>query len=109
VTLAKHNHRKRSVDAGSRSARLPQPGQLVVLESTTHPGTTRERLAPILEESGLVAGRDLHVAFGPERVDPDRTDDTLRTTPKIVGGPTDACLKRAVALYSEIVPVSVTT
>src|SRR3954469_24783328 len=55
-------------------------GQLVVLESTTYPGTTRERLVPILEESGLVAGEDFNVAFSPERVDPGRTDYTLRTT-----------------------------
>jgi UDP-N-acetyl-D-glucosamine dehydrogenase len=74
-------------------------GQLVVVESTTYPGTTRERIAPMLEESGLVAGRDFHVAFSPERVDPGRTDYTLRTTPKIVGGLTDACADRAVALY----------
>ena len=85
-------------------------GQLVVLESTTYPGTTREQLVPLLEESGLAAGRDFNVAFSPERVDPGRTDYTLRTTPKIVGGLTDACLERAVALYDivcdEIVPVS---
>jgi UDP-N-acetyl-D-glucosamine dehydrogenase len=76
-----------------------QSGQLVVVESTTYPGTTRERIAPMLEESGLVAGRDFHVAFSPERVDPGRTDYTLRTTPKIVGGLTEACADRAVALY----------
>src|SRR5690242_8232887 len=76
-----------------------QSGQLVVVESTTYPGTTRERIAPLLEECGLVAGRDFHVAFSPERVDPGRTDFTLRTTPKIVGGLTDACADRAVALY----------
>jgi UDP-N-acetyl-D-glucosamine dehydrogenase len=74
-------------------------GQLVVLESTTYPGTTREQLVPLLEESGLAAGRDFNVAFSPERVDPGRTDHTLRTTPKIVGGLTAACLDRAVALY----------
>ena len=87
-----------------------QSGQLVVVESTTYPGTTRERVAPILEESGLVAGRDFHVAFSPERVDPGRTDFTLRTTPKVVGGLTEACGDRAVALYEmvcdEIVRVS---
>jgi UDP-N-acetyl-D-glucosamine dehydrogenase len=87
-----------------------QSGQLVVVESTTYPGTTRERIAPILEESGLVAGRDFHVAFSPERVDPGRTDFTLRTTPKVVGGLTEACGDRAVALYEavcdEIVRVS---
>ena len=85
-------------------------GQLIVLESTTYPGTTREQLVPLLEESGLAAGRDFNVAFSPERVEPGRTDYTLRTTPKIVGGLTPACLDRAVALYStvcdEIVEVS---
>jgi len=85
-------------------------GQLIVLESTTYPGTTREQLVPLLEESGLAAGRDFNVAFSPERVDPGRTDYTLRTTPKIVGGLTPACLERAVALYDlvcdEIVEVS---
>jgi UDP-N-acetyl-D-glucosamine dehydrogenase len=79
-----------------------QSGQLVVVESTTYPGTTRERIAPLLEECGLVAGRDFHVAFSPERVDPGRTDYTLRTTPKIVGGLTDACADRAVALYEAV-------
>ena len=62
----------------ARSPSVLQPGQLVVLESTTYPGTTRERVAPMLEESGLVAGRDFHLAFSPERVDPGRTDYTLR-------------------------------
>jgi UDP-N-acetyl-D-glucosamine dehydrogenase len=85
-------------------------GQLIVLESTTYPGTTREQLVPLLEESGLAAGRDFNVAFSPERVDPGRTDHTLRTTPKIVGGLTPDCLARAVALYErvcdEIVEVS---
>ncbi len=90
------------IDASSAVAAVLQPGQLVVLESTTYPGTTRERLAPMLEESGLAAGQDFHVAFSPERVDPGRTDYTLRTTPKVVGGLTDACLERAVALYGEI-------
>jgi UDP-N-acetyl-D-glucosamine dehydrogenase len=77
-------------------------GRLVVIESTTYPGTTRERLRPILEESGLAAGTDFNLAFSPERIDPGRTDYTMRTTPKVVGGLTDACLSRAVALYSEI-------
>jgi UDP-N-acetyl-D-glucosamine dehydrogenase len=77
-------------------------GQLVVLESTTYPGTTRERLLPILEESGLKAGRDFHLAFSPERIDPGRTDYTVRTTPKLVGGLTEACAERARELYAEI-------
>jgi UDP-N-acetyl-D-glucosamine dehydrogenase len=79
-----------------------QPGQLVVLESTTYPGTTRERLLPILEESGLAAGRDFHLAFSPERIDPGRTDYTVRTTPKLVGGLTPTCTERANELYSLI-------
>ncbi len=79
-----------------------QQGQLVVLESTTYPGTTRERLVPLLEESGLAAGRDFHVAFSPERIDPGRTDWTLRNTPKVIGGLTDACRERAVAFYREV-------
>jgi UDP-N-acetyl-D-glucosamine dehydrogenase len=74
----------------------------VVLESTTYPGTTREQLAPLLEESGLGAGRDFHLAFSPERVDPGRTDFTMRTTPKIVGGLTAACGDRAEELYGRV-------
>ncbi len=87
------------IDSTRALAEVLQAGQLVVLESTTYPGTTRERVAPLLEESGLAAGRDFHLAFSPERVDPGRTDFTLRTTPKVVGGMTDACAERAEALY----------
>ena len=85
-------------------------GQLIVLESTTFPGTTREHLVPLLEESGLRAGEDFNLAFSPERVDPGRTDYTLRNTPKVVGGLTQACTDRAVELYGRVcdhvVPVS---
>jgi UDP-N-acetyl-D-glucosamine dehydrogenase len=80
------------------AARL-RKGQLVVLESTTYPGTTREKLQPILEETGLSAGTDFNLAFSPERVDPGREDWTTKTTPKVVGGVTDACTRRAVELY----------
>ena len=87
-----------------------QKGQLVVLESTTYPGTTRERVKPLLEESGLTAGTDFHLAFSPERVDPGREDWTTQNTPKVVGGLTEECTKRAIELYGsaveEIVPVS---
>ncbi|HET9124662.1 MAG TPA: nucleotide sugar dehydrogenase [Solirubrobacteraceae bacterium] len=79
-----------------------QRGQLIVLESTTYPGTTREQLVPLLEESGLSVGSDIHVAFSPERVDPGRTDFTLANTPKIVGGMTAACTERAAAVYGRI-------
>ena len=76
-------------------------GHLVVLESTTYPGTTRGDLLPILErESGLTAGSDFHLAFSPERVDPGRTDWTTRNVPKVVGGITEACTEAAAALYA---------
>ena len=84
--------------AESLAQRL-RPGQLVVLERTTYPGTTREELAPVLERSGLKAGRDFHLAFSPERVDPGRTDWTTATTPKVVGGLTPECTRRAMELY----------
>ncbi len=87
------------VDTARALAEVLQSDQLVVLESTTYPGTTRERVAPLLEESGLAAGRDFHLAFSPERVDPGRTDFTLRNTPKVLGGLTEACAERAEALY----------
>jgi UDP-N-acetyl-D-glucosamine dehydrogenase len=84
--------------------------QLIVLESTTYPGTTREVLQPILESGGLKAGEDFHLAFSPERVDPGRADWTTHNTPKIVGGLTPACTERAAELYrgavETIVPVS---
>jgi UDP-N-acetyl-D-glucosamine dehydrogenase len=90
------------IDAATSLSAVMQKGQLIVLESTTYPGTTRERLRPILEESGLAAGRDFHLAFSPERIDPGRTDFTIRTTPKVVGGLTDECTRRAVELYGQI-------
>jgi UDP-N-acetyl-D-glucosamine dehydrogenase len=98
------------VDATQALARVLRAGQLVVLESTSYPGTTRERLLPLLEESGLAAGSDFSLAHSPERVDPGREDYTIRTTPKVVGGLTEVCTRRAVDLYGsicdEIVPVA---
>ncbi|HEV7400158.1 MAG TPA: nucleotide sugar dehydrogenase [Solirubrobacterales bacterium] len=90
------------LDSATALSQVLQPGQLVVLESTTYPGTTRERLLPILEESGLSAGRDFHIAFSPERIDPGRTDYTVKTTPKLIGGITPACTERARELYGLI-------
>jgi UDP-N-acetyl-D-glucosamine dehydrogenase len=101
--------RNREPDLGALTAaarglgQVLQHGQLVVLESTTYPGTTREHLVPILEEeSDLRVGDDINVAFSPERVDPGRTDFTMRTTPKVLGGITDACTKRATELYDKV-------
>ncbi len=91
------------VDAAAATvAEVLRPGQLVVLESTTYPGTTRERLAPVLEAGGLTAGEDFHLAFSPERIDPGRTDFTVRTTPKVVGGITPASCEAAADLYGLI-------
>ncbi len=85
---------------------------LVTLESTTYPGTTEEVIQPILEESGLVVGETLYLAFSPERVDPGNPVFQTKNTPKVVGGRTPACTDHAVALYSRfidtIVPVSST-
>lgn len=84
-------------------------GMLVVLESTTYPGTTEEIVLPRLEAGGLKAGVDFHLAFSPERVDPGNTRYAIRNTPKIAGGMTRACTERAVKLYQfavdEVVPV----
>ncbi len=76
-----------------------RPGHLVVLESTTYPGTTREEVLPRLEATGLEVGKDFWLAFSPERVDPGREDWTTKNVPKVVGGLTEACVERAAALY----------
>lgn len=96
--------------AGEAVGAVLRAGQLVVLESTTYPGTTREDLAPLLERSGMSAGEDFNLAFSPERIDPGRTDYTVRSTPKLVGGLTAACTQRAEQLYrlicDQVVPLS---
>ncbi|HEX5468549.1 MAG TPA: nucleotide sugar dehydrogenase [Gaiellaceae bacterium] len=80
-----------------------RPGQLVSLESTTYPGTTREEILPILAESGLEVGKDFFLAFSPERIDPGREDWTVKTTPKVVGGMTEPCTARACAFYEQAI------
>jgi UDP-N-acetyl-D-glucosamine dehydrogenase len=84
-------------------AKRLRKGHLVVLESTTYPGTTREELLPRLEASGLRVGEDFNLAFSPERVDPGREDWTTKNVPKIVGGITEECTERAAALYGSAV------
>ncbi len=85
-------------------------GQLVVLESTTYPGTTREIVQPILNASGLTVGKDYYLAYSPERVDPNNNSYSARDIPKVMGGITNECLARVKALYGmvfkQIVPVS---
>ncbi len=97
----------RPIESASRTvAACLRPGQLVVLESTTYPGTTDEVVRPILEDSGLQAGVDFALAYSPERIDPGATGSggfTLRNTPKLVGGLTESCAARAAALYGRVV------
>ena len=80
-----------------------QPGQLIVLESTTYPGTTDDEVRPVLEAGGLAAGRDFHLAFSPERIDPGNPEFGMRNTPKVVGGHTEACTDAAADFYSRFV------
>jgi UDP-N-acetyl-D-glucosamine dehydrogenase len=98
------------VDAAKAIGARLRPGQLVVLESTTYPGTTEELILPILTEGGLVVGRDFFLAFSPERVDPGNGRFSTRNTPKVIGGSTPDCLRVAQALYGRaidtLVPVS---
>jgi UDP-N-acetyl-D-glucosamine dehydrogenase len=99
------------IDTGKKIARRLKKGTLVVLESTTYPGTTDEDLREVLEVgSGLVAGKDFHLAFSPEREDPGNPDSQVALIPKVVGGYTPACRERARTLYSKaiqtVVPVS---
>ncbi len=86
-----------------------RPDTLVVLESTTYPGTTDEIVRPVLESGGLVAGRDFSLAFSPERIDPGNAEFGLRNTPKVVGGHTPGCTERAAAFYRQFVDTVVTT
>jgi UDP-N-acetyl-D-glucosamine dehydrogenase len=78
-------------------------GQLVILESTTYPGTTEELIRPRLEDSGLKTGRDFFLAFSPERVDPGNEKFTTQNTPKVVGGSTPACLKMVKLFYEQVI------
>lgn len=77
-----------------------RPHQLVVLESTTYPGTTEELIAPLLEKTGLQPGEDVYLAFSPERIDPSNADYPVGKIPKVVGGISTACSQRACALYA---------
>ncbi|SDT47437.1 nucleotide sugar dehydrogenase [Microlunatus soli] len=89
--------------AAADVARQLSAGTLVVVESTTYPGTTDEVVRPILEESGLIAGQDFNLAYSPERIDPGNPEFGLQNTPKIVGGHTQACGERAAIFYGKLV------
>jgi UDP-N-acetyl-D-glucosamine dehydrogenase len=100
------------VEAARQIGERLRPGQLVVLESTTYPGTTEELILPLLAERGLAVGESFFLAFSPERVDPGNAKYGTRNTPKIIGGTTPACTRVAQALYSRaidtVIPVSST-
>jgi UDP-N-acetyl-D-glucosamine dehydrogenase len=100
------------VAASDAVAQALRPGQLIILESTTYPGTTRELMLPMLEANGLRAGDDFFLCFSPERVDPGNEKWGVRNTPKVLGGITAACLAAGMALYGRVmetvVPVSST-
>jgi UDP-N-acetyl-D-glucosamine dehydrogenase len=100
------------VAAAQQVARYFHPGMLVILESTTYPGTTDELLLPLLAQGGLQVGRDFFLAFSPERVDPGNPQFNTRNIPKVVGGVTPECTRVAVKLYQQrldsVVPVSST-
>jgi UDP-N-acetyl-D-glucosamine dehydrogenase len=94
-------------------AQISRKGMLIILESTTYPGTTEEVIEPALREKGLTVGEDVFIAFSPERIDPGNEKYGLRNTPKVVGGMTESCTEVAIALYStavnHVVKVSSTT
>ncbi len=92
------------VDAARGIARHLRPGQLVILRSTSYPGTTQELVLPVLEAGGLKIGQDIFLAFVPERVDPGRRDHTIRNTPVIVGGIDPESSRRAVQLFGQLGP-----
>ena len=100
------------VSAAESLASNLREGQLIVLQSTTHPGTTEEIVLPILERGGARVGRDFFLGYAPERVDPGNKEHTIRTTPKLVSGVTPECVRRTGLLYGQIVdtviPVSST-
>ena len=92
------------IDAANRIAQHGGgQGKVIVLESTTYPGTTEEIVLPRLAQNGYQVGRDFFLAFSPERIDPGRTDYTIYTTPKVIGGVTPDCLEVALALYGTVV------
>jgi len=91
------------IAASEAVAAALRPGQLIVLESTTYPGTTREVMQPTLERTGLVAGEDFHLCFSPERVDPGNETWTTKNTPKVIGGLTAACSDAGAAFYERFI------
>ncbi len=103
--LGKHHEPDLSfvLDTTKMVAKYLRKGQLIVLESTTYPGTTDEEMRAILEKTGLKAGKDFHLAFSPEREDPNNKDYSTGTIPKVVGGYTPSCLEVARTLYDSVV------
>jgi UDP-N-acetyl-D-glucosamine dehydrogenase len=97
------------VGAAESLAEHLRPGQLIILQSTTHPGTTEDIVLPILERSGLEVGEDFFLGYAPERVDPGNKHYSIRTTPKLVAGVTAKCLRRTELVYSQVVDTVIPT
>ena len=91
------------IDTAEKICRNLRPGQLIVLESTTYPGTTEEVILPMLEKGGLKVGRDIFLAFSPERIDPGNSRFTTKNIPKVVGGITEQCSELVFTLYHQII------
>jgi len=90
------------VSATEAIATRLQKGQIIILESTTYPGTTRDLMLPLFEKTGLKVGQDFYLCFSPERVDPGNEKWTTKNTPKVLGGITEACRKAGLAIYEQI-------
>jgi UDP-N-acetyl-D-glucosamine dehydrogenase len=102
--LRNHEPDLRPIESAAQGiARHLRPGTLVVLESTTYPGTTEEVVRPLLEAAGLVAGKDFALAYAPERIDPGRELEHIPKTPRVVGGLTEGCTKVAASFYGSVV------
>lgn len=97
------------INATKSVAQHLRPGHLIILESTTYPGTTHEVVRPILEETGLRVGEDFFLGYSPERVDPGNPKYSIKNTPKIVAGETDECVRHVEALYEQVVDKVVVT
>ncbi|MCM3111985.1 nucleotide sugar dehydrogenase [Lederbergia lenta] len=102
LDIYKHPNMKYVESSARAIAKNFTKGTLIVLESTTYPGTTEELIKPILEESGLVCGEDFFLAYSPERVDPGNKDFNTKNTPKVVGGMTQNCTKVAATMYRSV-------
>lgn len=103
LTKTKEPNLSHVISASNEIAKHLRKDQLIVLESTTYPGTTEEVVLPILESTGLTVGKDIYLAYSPERIDPGNKKYTIKEIPKVIGGVTEKCAEVASALYGQII------